>query len=367
MKPKLNSAVSVVRVNEKILEFFKSNTRQQVRIKVDSDLILKIVCDLDGHKDIREIAEKYNVSEAELVGLFSFLAQKGILNAVDPAIDFKEYEKFRRVINFLGDFSTSHEHLVKMWNDLQSACVLIVGLGAVGSWVACNLSQSGIEKFILMDPDAVEKSNLHRQFGYTETDIGVKKIDVLEKRLKEYNPNVCVKKSYDFLDGEVLSRFDGDHIDLIINCADKPTVDMTSTWIGEYAMKRQIPHIVGGGYNLHLSLVGQTIIPGQTACVKCFEKTLEEENKIDRSRVKKLAVKNRKVGSFGPMCSLIASMIGMEAIKILSKCCRPANINRRGEFDIYSMDVSYKEYNKRLDCDWCGVNGLYSDAKYPRE
>ena len=94
---------------------------------------------------------------------------------------------------------------------------------------------------------------------------------------------------------------------------------------------------------------------------------LEEENKIDRSRVKKLAVKNRKVGSFGPMCSLIASMIGMEAIKILSKCCRPANINRRGEFDIYSMDVSYKEYNKRLDCDWCGVNGLYSDAKYPRE
>ena len=165
MKPKLNSAVSVVRVNEKILEFFKSNTRQQVRIKVDSDLILKIVCDLDGDKDIREIAEKYNVSEAELVGLFSFLAQKGILNAVDPAIDFKEYEKFRRVINFLGDFSTSHEHLVKMWNDLQSACVLIVGLGAVGSWVACNLSQSGIEKFILMDPDAVEKSNLHRQFG----------------------------------------------------------------------------------------------------------------------------------------------------------------------------------------------------------
>ena len=76
----------------------------------------------------------------------------------------------------------------------------------------------------------------------------------------------------------------------------------------ELAMPRGIPHIVGGGYNLHLSLIGQTVIPGETACVKCFERQLERENEIDPTRVKKLQVPNRKVGSLGPLCALNASM-----------------------------------------------------------
>ena len=101
------------------------------------------------------------------------------------------------------------------------------------------------------------------------------------------------------------------------------------------------------------------MIPIRTACVNCCRKKLEEENKIDSKKVKKLAVKNRKVGSFGPMCSMIASMVGMEAIKILSKQIVPANINRRGEFNIYTMELQYKTYERRKDCEWCGENGKY--------
>lgn len=194
------------------------------------------------------------------------------------------------------------------------------------------------------------------------SDIGLKKADVLEKRLKEYATDINITKCYDFLDENTLNQFDDTDIDLIINCADKPTVDMTSLWIGEYGMKRNIPHIVGGGYNLHLSLIGQTVMPNKSACVKCFQMQLEAQNKIDPNRVKKLAVKNRKVGSFGPMCSMIASMIGMEAIKILSGCTIPTNINRRGEFDIYSMDITYNEFSRRVDCEWCGKKGRYYNS-----
>ena len=125
-------------------------------------------------------------------------------------------------------------------------------------------------------------------------------------------------------------------------------------------MKRKIPHIVGGGYNLHLSLIGQTIIPNRSACVKCFEKKLKEENKINPNRVKKLNVKNRKIGSFGPMCAIISSMVGMEAIKVLSNSITPANLNRRGEFDILKMDIKYKNFEKIEDCEWCGKNGKYN-------
>lgn len=359
MNPKLNSTVSVVKINAHVLEFFLTNIRQQIRIRVENDLILEIVTSLDGTKTPEAIAAEYNIELDELSELLGFLRSRGILDNVDPKTDFEKYEEYRRVIHFLAEYSHSHEHLLEMWNNIRKSTVLIVGLGAVGSWVACNLAQSGIKNLILMDVDTVDLTNLHRQFGYRECDVGQRKADALSERIHGFDEEISVIKEYNLLNGTALHVFDKTPIDLIINCADKPTVDDTSLWIGEYAMQRGIPHIIGGGYNLHLSLIGQTVLPGRSACMKCFQKALEEENRIDPAKVKKLSVKNRKVGSFGPMCSLIASMVGMEAIKVLSKEIKPSNLDRRGEFDICNMDIKYKSYKRRDDCEWCGKHGKY--------
>ena len=359
MKPKLSSTVSVVKNSESVLEFFKTNIRQSVRIKVNSDKIMRIVTSLDGERDVTQIASDFDVDEKTLQNLLSFLQNKGILDNVSPHEDFSDYGLYRRVIHFLSEYSSSHEQLLRMWNNIRNSNVLIVGLGAVGTWLSCNLIQSGLKNISLMDGDIVDISNLHRQFGFCEDDIGKLKVDVLAERLQSYSSSITINKIPHYLTEESLHYFDNTHIDLIINCADKPNVDTTSLWIGEYAMKHGIPHIIGGGYNMHISLIGQTVIPGKTSCIMCFQKTLEEENTIDTTKVKKLSVKNRKIGSFGPMCSLIASMTGMEALKILSKEISPSNINRRGEFDIYSMSIKYQKYERRDDCEWCGKNGKY--------
>lgn len=358
--PKLSSTVSVVKLPGNILEFFKTGIRQQIRIRVNDETIQQIVDTLDGSMSLDEICIANNVSKDDLLNLILFLQNKGLLDNVSPSSDFEDYDSFRRVIHFFAEYATSHESLLQIWKRIRQANVLIIGLGAVGTWVACNLAQSGVGTILLMDKDVVEVTNLHRQFGYTEDTIGQMKVDVLGKRLKEYNPKLSIKKNYSYLDELSLREYDNDNIDLIINCADKPNVDTTSLWVGEYAMRRSIPHIVGGGYNLHLSLIGQTIIPQKTACVKCFQKTLEEENTIDPNRVKKLAIKNRKVGSFAPMCSIIASMIGMEALKVLSGVVTPSNINRRGEFDIKTMSITYRNFERREDCEWCGKNGKFN-------
>ena len=359
MNPKLNSTISVIKNSDTMIEFFKTNTRQQLHIRVSDDTILDIVLGLDGSKSIRQISEEYDVKYESVVSLIEYLRKNGIIDNVEDKNEFDNYEKFRRTIHFIAEYSVSHKNLLDMWNNIRHSKVLIVGLGAVGSWVACNLAQSGVGTLLLMDPDDVDITNLHRQFGYAEADIGKKKTEALAERLKKYNENLNVITKNYYLDETVLNGFDNMDIDLIINCADKPNVDTTSMWIGEYAVKRGIPHIIGGGYNLHLSLIGQTVLPGKSACVNCFKKKLEEENKIDPQKVKKLMVKNRKVGSFGPMCSLIASMVGMEAIKILTKYIEPSNVNRRGEFDIYTMDIQYKYYERRDDCEWCGKEGKY--------
>lgn len=359
MNPKLSSGISVVRISDSILEFFKSNTRQQIRLRVSDDTIMNLVNSLDGTKSVEEISEYFNVEFDELNELLDYLKTKGILDNVEPKEDFAGINEFRRPIYFLSDFAKNHDHQVEMWNKLRKSKVLIVGLGAVGTWVACNLVETGVENLFLLDPDDVDVTNLHRQYGYTLEDVGKKKTDALEERLKKYNPKVKVSKYNMMLDEAAFKVFDDVQLDLIINCADKPNVDTTTMWVGEYGMRRGIPHIVGGGYNMHLSLIGQTVMPGKSACVKCFQLKLEEENTIDSQRVKKLQIKNRKVGSFGPMCSMIASFVGMEAVKVLSGCVQPANINRRGEFDIYSMNIKYKDFTRRDDCEWCGQNGKY--------
>ncbi|MCI2085652.1 MAG: ThiF family adenylyltransferase [Olsenella sp.] len=359
MNPRLSPSVSVVPLGVGVVEFFKTNTRQQVRLRTPDDTILHIVNGLDGTKDASEIATEHGATSQSVARLLSYLERNGILDNVQPSSDFDAYEVFRRPVSFLQDFSTSHEHLVRMWDALRSARVVVVGLGAVGSWVACCLVQTGVRRLVLVDPDVVELSNLHRQLGYRTSDVGRPKVDALSDALMRYRPDLDIERCPVELSEESLERIEGG-VDLVINCADKPTVDQTSKWVGEYCMPRGIPHIVGGGYNLHLSLIGQTVIPGRTACVRCFERQLERDNEIDPTRVKKLQVPNRKVGSLGPLCALNASMVAMEAVKVLTGCTDPANANRRGEFDITTMAVSYTAYERLDDCDWCGEHGKYS-------
>lgn len=359
VNPRLSPSVSVVPLGNGVVEFFKTNTRRQVRLRTSDDTVLRIVNGLDGTRGADEIAAEHGATPQSVARLLSHLERNGILDNVEPSTDFDAYEVFRRPVSFLQDFSISHGHLVRMWDALRSARVVVVGLGAVGSWVACCLVQTGVRRLVLVDPDVVELSNLHRQLGYRTGDVGRLKVDALADALVRFRPDLTVEKQPVALDEGSLELIEG-NVDLVINCADKPTVDQTSRWVGEYCMPRGIPHIVGGGYNLHLSLIGQTVIPGKTACVRCFERQLERDNEIDPARVKKLQVPNRKVGSLGPLCALNASMVAMEATKVLTGCAESANANRRGEFDITKMGVSYTAYKRLDDCDWCGEHGKYS-------
>ena len=354
MNPKLSSSVSVVPLGHDRIEFFKTNTRQSVVVSCQDERLLDVLDLCDGSNSVLDISNETQVDAESIEKLLAFLRTRGLLdNAMDANL-FDEYNKYRRVISLLNDFSQGEAHLLEMWNNVRSSKVVIVGIGAVGSWVAVNLAQSGIRNFVLIDPDVVEMSNIHRQFGYYEEDVGRYKVDVITERLKAIDDRMVVDGYKLPLNEGTLESMNLSGIDLIVNCADKPNVDTTSKWIGEYCFNRNIPHIIGGGYNLHTSLIGQTIIPGKSACIRCFEKSLAEENHIDVSTIRKLERPNRKIGSFGPMCALVASMTSMEALKVVTKHIAPANHNRRGQFDVITMRLEYKPYERRQDCELCG-------------
>ena len=362
MNPRIRSSVGVV-INPGLVEFFKGNTRRSVMLKMNSEAA-RIICSLDGTRSIEAICAEYNMdqeTEKQFTDLIDYLVDKCIVYDQDTRIENEERKIYSRVFSMLEDYSCNEDILQKAWSNIKNARVCIVGIGAVGSWIAANLVQYGVQNLVLIDNDVVDITNLHRQWGYVSEDVGKRKTVCLKKRLMDMDESVKIEEINTFIKEGKLEEINLGEVDLIVDCADKPTVDETAVWIGEYCMKRNIPHIIAGGYNLHVSLIGQTIIPHKTACVKCFEKQLREHNELELANMKKLATPGRKIGSIGSMCSLSASFASLEAIKVLSKLITPSNVNRRGEFNIYNMEIKYHEYNKIEECEWCGNNGKYRE------
>jgi len=75
---------------------------------------------------------------------------------------------------------------------LKAARVLCVGAGGLGAPASMYLAAAGVGTLGLVDFDAVDASNLHRQVIYDTTDVGKRKLDAARDRLTAMNPSVKV-------------------------------------------------------------------------------------------------------------------------------------------------------------------------------
>lgn len=73
---------------------------------------------------------------------------------------------------------------------LQQASIVVIGAGGLGTTILCALAGAGIGYIGIVDADIIETSNLHRQFLYTEQEVGKSKVEVISRRLKDYNPHI---------------------------------------------------------------------------------------------------------------------------------------------------------------------------------
>ena len=85
-------------------------------------------------------------------------------------------------------------------NLLHDKTVLVLGCGGVGGYVLEALVRSNIGRVIIVDYDVVAESNINRQIIALESTIGLKKVDVLEKRLKDINSDCEFIKIDKFID-----------------------------------------------------------------------------------------------------------------------------------------------------------------------
>ena len=81
----------------------------------------------------------------------------------------------------------------KSMAQLQSARVILFGIGGVGSWCAECLIRTGLTHLTIVDGDTVQPSNINRQLPATQTTIGMPKVEALKARLLEINPDAEIE------------------------------------------------------------------------------------------------------------------------------------------------------------------------------
>lgn len=104
---------------------------------------------------------------------------------------------------------------------LQSANILIVGLGGVGSFAAEFLVRSGIGNLTIVDGDTVDITNINRQLPALNSTIGKNKTDIVAERILDINPEINLKKINEFLEPERMEEIlTQEKFDYVLDCID---------------------------------------------------------------------------------------------------------------------------------------------------
>ncbi len=186
---------------------------------------------------------------------------------------------------------------------LAEASVLVVGVGALGCPAALHLAAAGVGTLVLIDPDRVELSNLHRQILHRTGAVGMSKVASATARLRERFPTVRIEPHDGTLSEGNLPELFG-AADFVIDATDGVAAKFL---INDGAVRCGRPFSHAGV----LGFVGQTmtILPGRTTCYRCLFPAPPPPGDVPSCQ---------EAGVVGGIAGVIGSLQAGEAIKYLT-------------------------------------------------
>lgn len=161
---------------------------------------------------------------------------------------------------------------------LESSNVLVVGIGGVGGAATEMLVRAGIGNITIVDADTVNESNINRQLNALRCTVGLKKVEVTKKRMKDINPEINIVASDNFLTGENIdSFFENNTFNFVVDAIDtiEPKINLIS-----YCINNNIPVVsaMGAGGRIDPELIRITDISktNQCALAKVVRRELKE-------------------------------------------------------------------------------------------
>jgi tRNA A37 threonylcarbamoyladenosine dehydratase len=103
---------------------------------------------------------------------------------------------------------------------LNSARVIVFGVGGVGGHLVEALARCGVGSLTLVDSDRVSETNINRQIIATRSTVGMYKTDAFRERIADINPECRVESVAAFYSEENSSDFELSAYDYVVDCID---------------------------------------------------------------------------------------------------------------------------------------------------
>ncbi len=168
---------------------------------------------------------------------------------------------------------------------LRRTCIMVLGVGGVGSHCIEALARSGVGRLILVDNDKVSLTNINRQSIAYHSTIGRYKTEVMKERIADICPETQVTTHETFILSENLEEIFKERPDYIIDAIDTVTAKIA---LAQKALEGGIPIIssMGTGNKLHGEMFEIADISKTSVCPLC---------KVMRKELKARGIRHLKV------------------------------------------------------------------------
>jgi adenylyltransferase/sulfurtransferase len=217
---------------------------------------------------------------------------------------------------------------------LRAARVLLIGAGGLGSPAALYLAAAGVGTLGIVDPDAVELSNLHRQILHGGADVGRPKVASAADRLGLVNPHVrvvAIRERFTAANAMDLAR----GWDVVVDGCDNFPTRYASN---DACVALGIPQVHGSVWRFE----GQVSVFAPQAGGPCYRCV------IPRAPGPGAVPSCAEAGVLGVMPGLVGTLQALEAIKLITGIGAPL-VGRLLHID--GAALKFREFTLRRDPD----------------
>jgi sulfur-carrier protein adenylyltransferase/sulfurtransferase len=223
---------------------------------------------------------------------------------------------------------------------LKAARVLCIGAGGLGSPAALYLAAAGVGTLGLVDFDAVDVTNLHRQVLHGTSDVGRPKLESAAETLRDINPHTALELHATRLDPSNARELI-DSYDVILDGTDNfPTRYL----VNDACVLRRKPNAYGSIFRFE----GQASVfaTAEGPCYRCLHPEPPPPGLVPSCA---------EGGVLGVLPGIIGTIQATEAIKLILGIGEPL-IGRFLIYDALKMRFRELKLQKDRDCAVCGTN-----------
>jgi molybdopterin/thiamine biosynthesis adenylyltransferase len=217
---------------------------------------------------------------------------------------------------------------------LKGASVLVTRCGGLGGVVAYELAAAGVGRLVIAHAGNVKPSDLNRQLLMTRDWIGKPRVESIQRRLLELNPDlelIAVPENASSSNADRLVA----QVDLVVDAA--PLFEERYA-LNEAAVKQGKPMVECAVYELEAHLT--TIVPGVTPCLRCLYP-------------EKSTTWTRRFPVFGAVSASLGGMAALEAMKVIAGFGQPLT-GRLLSYDLKDFSFRTLRVRRNVDCSTCG-------------